>query len=228
MKKILLLFTAILISVQSLAQDPDLFQTWYLYTIEFENGDTVIVDNFDPPIAPDLTIYNDFSYFGNGACNTIEGNFTFVPSSGLEIASKSQTLAICGFDLDMFEGDYFGFFEEGTYMIFTIITQTNGDQTLVLHGGPFTTLTFGNVQLLNSDFKTEKIKIHPNPVKNWLFIASENTQIESIKIYSLSGKRVYEVSKIDNSIDVTGLSEGVYFVEILSEAGKSIQKFIKE
>ena len=46
-------------------------------------------------------------------------------------------------------------------------------------------------------------------------------------IYSLQGKVVFSENSISKIIDVSNLSEGLYFIEISSSEGKSIQKFIK-
>ena len=72
------------------------------------------------------------------------------------------------------------------------------------------------------------IIVHPNPTSDYLFISSENSMIDSITIYSLTGKKVLEDSKGVNSIDVSSLSKGMYFIEVYSDTGKTIKKFIKK
>lgn len=46
-------------------------------------------------------------------------------------------------------------------------------------------------------------------------------------IFSMSGKKVLEVSNIENSINVSLLSNGIYFLKIISSEGRDFQKFIK-
>ena len=71
------------------------------------------------------------------------------------------------------------------------------------------------------------IIIHPNPVSDYIYISSNNIVIDSITIYSLTGKEVLEDSKRVNSINVSSLSKGMYFMEIYTDAGRSVKKFIK-
>jgi hypothetical protein len=229
MKRILFLL-AVLIYNQGFAQDPnpDLFQTWHLYEIEFENGPSIIVANYDPPIAPTLLIEPTLTFNGIGACNTFEGIFTYFPPNGFEVASETNTTASCGFDENMFENEYFGFFFEGTYMISTIETDTDGFQTLYMSGDVFTTFTFRNTPVLATPkFSKTKMSLYPNPTFDELNIISNNLEINNKTIYSLQGKAVFSENSNSKTIDVSNLSEGFYFIEISSSDGKSIQKFIK-
>ena len=70
--------------------------------------------------------------------------------------------------------------------------------------------------------------MHPNPTSDYISISSENSMIDSITIYSLTGKKVLEDSQGLNSIDVSALSKGMYFTEVYTDAGRSVKKFIKK
>ena len=72
------------------------------------------------------------------------------------------------------------------------------------------------------------IAVYPNPVSETLIITSEGVPIEKIKVYSISGQIILTSENVQNSIDVSGLSEGFYFLEIFSAEGSSIQKFTKK
>ena len=78
------------------------------------------------------------------------------------------------------------------------------------------------------DFLMTQIAIYPNPVSETLFIASEGISIEKKTVYSLQGKLVLSEMNASKTIDASNLSEGLYFIEISSSEGKSIQKFIKQ
>lgn len=56
------------------------------------------------------------------------------------------------------------------------------------------------------------ITLYPNPVVNQLHVNSHN-DIEELVIINIRGQK-FDVRLIDNSIDVTHLSEGLYFVKI--------------
>jgi hypothetical protein len=72
------------------------------------------------------------------------------------------------------------------------------------------------------------ITVYPNPVSETLFIASEGISIEKKTVYSLHGKLVFSENSASKTIDVSNLSNGLYFIEISSSEGKSVQKFIKQ
>ncbi len=78
------------------------------------------------------------------------------------------------------------------------------------------------------EFINSKTTIYPNPVSNTLNISSENSVLDSVTIYSLTGKKVFEESKGINSIDVSNLSKGMYYMEIYSASGKTVKKFVKD
>ena len=79
-------------------------------------------------------------------------------------------------------------------------------------------------------FQHEQITLYPNPVENLLHIEfSTHFEIESIKIIDITGKLVLEtVLNFSNTIDVSGLTQGCYIIEILSGYDyRSHQKFFK-
>ncbi|MEH6764214.1 MAG: T9SS type A sorting domain-containing protein [Aequorivita antarctica] len=74
------------------------------------------------------------------------------------------------------------------------------------------------------DLSSVDFKLFPNPTENILNIQSNNP-IENVKIYSLQGILVNEYAS--NSIDVSQLSSGMYFVEVMADGKSATQKFIK-
>lgn len=68
--------------------------------------------------------------------------------------------------------------------------------------------------------------IYPNPAQAELNILFEE-EISEIKIYDLNGRLLTE-GVSDKLVDVSKLASGVYFLELISINGKSVQKFIKE
>ena len=62
----------------------------------------------------------------------------------------------------------------------------------------------------------EKIQIYPNPVSDQLFITSEKSTIKTMAVFSTTGQKVLEIEGSSNSIDVSSLSKGMYFLEINS------------
>lgn len=70
-----------------------------------------------------------------------------------------------------------------------------------------------------------EVVLYPNPTKNLLILQTEFL-IEKAVIYNLQGISVKEFNNT-KTLEVSELSQGLYFVEIHSEEKKQIQKFIK-
>ena len=83
---------------------------------------------------------------------------------------------------------------------------------------------YGRIATLGTnDFSLSKFNIYPNPTSNILNISGDNT-IEFLQIFDVSGKQL--ISKKDsNSVDVSTLSKGTYFMKLNN---KETLKFIKE
>ncbi|MCD6200739.1 MAG: CotH kinase family protein [Bacteroidales bacterium] len=77
---------------------------------------------------------------------------------------------------------------------------------------------FNNPELLigiKQITKQNQIRIYPNPASQYLNIKTEDiTVIENVKIINSLGACVYNNNKITGSIDISGLSNGIYIVII--------------
>jgi hypothetical protein len=85
------------------------------------------------------------------------------------------------------------------------------------------TLTLENDKMIG-------LKVFPNPAKDYLNIHSLDTQLKTIKIYTLLGILVHqkETNLANYKIDISFLTKGIYFVEITNSAKKEAQlKLIK-
>ena len=72
--------------------------------------------------------------------------------------------------------------------------------------------------------------IAPNPFTSHTTIKSTNYQIQSIKVMDISGQSVYQ-SEIPNpkseiSLDMTGYSKGIYFLQVMDEKKNVVNKKI--
>lgn len=232
MKKILLLLISLFCGFQSYAQDPDpeLFKTWYLRVLglDFLN---LVIEDISPPIYPTLTITETLSFYGESACNTFSGTMSYDGVTDLfEIVSIDRTNNTCTEPSHQnFEVLYLEFFELGRPPFHAYVGDDgNGEQSLETIGPWWPLLGLKNFPLVVPENDKLDITIFPNPVAETLFITSEGIRIENIKIYSIRGNQVIEASANENSLDVSNLSEGLYFIEISSSEGKSVQKFVKK
>jgi uncharacterized protein (TIGR02145 family) len=71
---------------------------------------------------------------------------------------------------------------------------------------------------------SNSIIIYPNPVKNMLTI--DRLVVKDVVIYSILGKEVLKISN-QNTIDVSSLSKGVYFIKVSDGLNSSTKKVIK-
>ncbi len=69
--------------------------------------------------------------------------------------------------------------------------------------------------------------VTPNPCSNYIEISSP-VAIEKYSIYDISGKVLLKNTYSNNIIDVSSLSQGIYFIKIETSNKNYIRKFIKE
>ena len=77
-----------------------------------------------------------------------------------------------------------------------------------------------------------RFEIYPNPVNDRLYIETQTlTQTMTIEIYDIYGRsqnlRNSETQKLRNSIDVSNLKSGIYFVKVRTEEGDIVKRFIR-
>jgi len=75
------------------------------------------------------------------------------------------------------------------------------------------------------------VNIYPNPTKGVFWLSSKTlTNGSSIKVFDISGKLI--LSKINNSesniikLDLSSVNKGLYFVELNSDTGSSVEKIV--
>ncbi|MEE9350563.1 MAG: T9SS type A sorting domain-containing protein [Flavobacteriaceae bacterium] len=89
-----------------------------------------------------------------------------------------------------------------------------------------------SVALGTSDNSISNFSIFPNPVKNNLTVQFDTLQQDlNISIYNVNGQEVYQKQNIISGsldINVSQLSSGVYFINVMSDDKVSTQKFVKE
>lgn len=71
------------------------------------------------------------------------------------------------------------------------------------------------------------IVLYPNPAKDHLYLISKEI-IHEYSIYSLSGVLVLQKQLQQNSIDISSLEKGLYFINLQSDYGVYRKTFIKE
>jgi len=71
------------------------------------------------------------------------------------------------------------------------------------------------------------LSIYPNPSSNLITIDSKNVPLNSIQIFDISGKQLFEASNLNTAsktVDISSLSKGIYFISLNNQATKKIIK----
>ncbi len=78
-------------------------------------------------------------------------------------------------------------------------------------------------------FDNLKLNIYPNPANDVLNITSELATIQTVSVVDLNGRTVkqVELNKTYSQINVSDLNSGVYMLNIQTEEGKTVKKFVK-
>ena len=96
--------------------------------------------------------------------------------------------------------------------------------------GEITKVEFKTSMENTVELAANNFNIYPNPVNDRLYIETQ-TQILAIEIYDVYGRRQNlrnsETQKLRNSIDISELNGGVYFVKIKTENGEVVKRFVK-
>ncbi|WP_445453013.1 DUF7619 domain-containing protein [Flavobacterium sp. 25HG05S-40] len=84
--------------------------------------------------------------------------------------------------------------------------------------------------LLSNEFEFNSIySLSPVPAKNYLTITvKQDVAISSVSIYNTLGQVVQVSTNPSETVDVSGLTSGSYFIKIISDKGTASAKFVKE
>lgn len=228
MKK--LFFILIVFSTfNSFSQDPnpDLFQTWYLNSVQASDLDPPYeVSEIEPTITPNLVIDENYNFNGQGACNTFSGIYNFPFEGIIETSNYSSTNDNCSVEVhNSFENAYFFFLGS---VGFYEITQEGDGLVLTMGNVIFGEAIFRNFQLSTNEFNLNNIQVYPNPTNSLLFIKAQNNNIEKIEIYNSFGQLNLTKGNDFQNIDVSHLSSGIYIMKIFTENGHINKKIIKK
>ena len=148
-----------------------------------------------------------------------EGYLNFGDTHGTEAAS----LVVNEFFLSdphnyVFNNPFSYSFRTENEILYLDITNANGDVA-----------TFYTTTLSNASFEKVELSIYPNPTSNLLYIEANQTDISAIEIFNLQGKRVMQVSVANlTEVDVSQLTNGMYFLKVSTSDGELTKKFVKK
>lgn len=86
------------------------------------------------------------------------------------------------------------------------------------------TITVG---IPNQSFQTNNFMIYPNPAGDIIHIAIEqNLSVDAIRIYNQLGQMIMVQEEFSGSVDISTLPQGLYIVEVISNATSIKKKII--
>jgi len=96
-------------------------------------------------------------------------------------------------------------------------------------GSDTTTCEPIEVQGLN-EFGNSTLMAYPNPTRDWLTVKSTQETIETIEWLDLNGRTLetIEVNGLGTILNFTDFSNGVYFLRITRNSGKSLLRIVKQ
>lgn len=86
--------------------------------------------------------------------------------------------------------------------------------------------------LANDDFELQNVSIYPNPSHSVFNISTVNKNIDKIEVYDVTGKTIFNKKSVTNSnfeysLDLSTVSNGVYFIKITSDNQATVKRIIK-
>ena len=120
-----------------------------------------------------------------------------------------------------------------------IVGATNVDYTASVNGSYSVVITIGicsdtsdcvNITTVGIDEvnANSEISIYPNPAIDKLTIETGDLIINTISILNSTGRIVKDITVNSNTIDVSNLVTGIYFIQIHTDYGLVIKRFVKE
>lgn len=89
-------------------------------------------------------------------------------------------------------------------------------------------IAFYSFSLSDNDVVNPEITLYPNPVTDYLYIASL-IPVKSITLYNIMGQLIKSQKGFNQTIDLTTISSGTYMIEIdLDNGMRAMKKFIKK
>ncbi|WP_055436022.1 M43 family zinc metalloprotease [Lacinutrix algicola] len=78
------------------------------------------------------------------------------------------------------------------------------------------------------EFRLSGISVYPNPTNNLLNIKGIDVALESVEVYSVTGQRVLTATTNLETVNVSAIAKGVYFLKLNTANATKTIKFIKE
>ncbi|MGH1386397.1 T9SS type A sorting domain-containing protein [Kordia sp.] len=214
------------------SQDAQLLRTWYI--IEVIN-DFVSTPYTQPPTITEvgtitfLDTTDAINIIGFSGCNAFQVEASSFNHSendygSMILSNFSSETNYCSDAYDNWEGRFYWMLDN--FMQY-YLHSANGVDYLDLENPLFSGIYLQSQPLSVTENSISNIRIYPNPTTDKLFVSNATVQIKSFVIHNIQGQRIKEIKNTNNIIDVSTLSKGLYFLEMVTPTGKFREKFMK-
>lgn len=228
------LFLFLLLSHFASAQDSRLFDTtWYLTKLVDNEVETYPPGNTEVVNVP--LVFNQANVsISTNVCNGMEGGVVFENNLTHFVSSDNlyTTLIICNqSENGDFESLYFSFFTLNTDFSYSIVESGNSKTLSIVNLNNNKTAFYSSQTLSNTKFKELDFGVYSNSKTEMVVVELKNPNVTNTKveIVDASGK-IYRSQNFNSSsisIDVKGLSAGMYIVKVTNADGVGVRKIIK-
>lgn len=246
MKKITLTIGIFMCFTFGFAQQ-DLIASGNIWTLHYMviNGSTINVTQphpSNPSYHPGIQFSESSANYYDFYATAGDINYAFNSSASLSFGSgtftvqiPSVTLGSC-FSYCTQESQYLGTIISGNGSLprifdYEIIDEGNGNKLLIIDTPEGNRAVHGNYVLSLQKFQKKSIVMYPNPVREKLYFDFKGVLVEKLNVLSTVGSSIFEikVSPQENSLDISFLSPGVYFIKTTYKDGDTkVSRFIKE
>ena len=227
MKKFYFVFCFILMGIGSKAQNPEIYDTWYLYEIQISWFPDIIVADYQPGISPTLTIHENLNYEGFMACNAFSGSFHFEEDDLFFDEFNSTDNSCETEDLNDFETIYSYLFSGEEHFPMWLWENPNGELVLSFGDNASDQMTFYFTKspiLSSNEIEINPVYVHPNPAEDFLKIENAKPNA-NYQILSLNGEILKsDQLNLQGIIEIKNLSSGIYFLKMEDKTTKFIKK----
>ncbi len=196
--------------VLNLAGNTEVSIEFHTYASSMENGEDFFVEFFNGTSYQVIGNYRSGTHFTNGTFFT--GNI-ILNSSTYNFGTNNRIRFRC----DASDNSDLIYFDQ------VIVSGNN------VNAAPQIITQTENVRTFTQD--TENlVNIYPNPAKTELTIAFDAVSFDEIMIFSTTGKLIKQVdpTRQNQTIDISPLASGMYFIRFVSNGLAVTKRFIKE
>jgi len=213
-------FTVILTILDSTVQG-DSCISYYLDTINVTGVPNPLPCHAGYAIYPDST-RSDINVVNSATGNSLTYFWDFGDSNTSTLQNPSHTYATAGpFYLCLTIDDGNGCVD--------MYCDSIGKNGVIFNkaGGFIINITSPNTTGINNINLNSEINIYPNPTSNQLTIDTE-LNISEVKIIDITSKVIMTTKENINTINVADLSNGIYFINLITEERIITRKFVKQ